>query len=166
MTTVYFAGPDIFRPDYEEHSARLRDLCARTGLTALLPGDGHYRESRDIFQHNLDLINRADGLIANLNPFRSPVEPDSGTVFECAYAFARGKFVIGVLGDRRPLLSRLPNRSPEAGPICPGGWRIEDFGLPLNLMLCHCLNATAADFPEAVALAAGGPLPAGPGSIR
>ncbi len=159
MTSVYFAGPDIFRPDYAEHKIKIQKICSRHSLTPLLPGDGDFSDPAAIFRANLNLIEKADGVIANLNPFRSPVEPDSGTVFECAYAFARQKFVIGLVGDRRDMLTKL--KAAGAGPVSasdddvdPGGWVVENFGLPLNLMLSEALKATVSTLDEAVELAA------------
>ena len=157
MRTIYFAGPDVFNQDYAELKARIRALCANHGLNQLLPGDLKLDSAESIFRHNLDLIDRADGLIANLNPFRGVIEPDSGTVFECAYAFAKGKWVIGYLADPRDMLTKL--RQAEAGPpedgfFCRDGTWVEDFGLPLNLMLAHSLTDVAASLQEAVELAA------------
>jgi len=96
-------------------------------------------------------------LIANLNPFRGVIEPDSGTVFECAYAFAKGKWVIGYLGDQRDVLTKL--RQAETGPpadkkICPDGTWVEDFGLPLNLMLARGLTALTGSLDGAIKRAA------------
>ena len=146
MISVYFAGPDIFRPDYPAVAARIEALCAGLGLRPLLPDDGgrEAAESRAIFRRNLALVRAADGLVANLNPFRSPVEPDSGTVFECAFALALGKFVVGIVEDGRDLVTKLGGRP------APDGWRVEDFGLPLNLMLAHGLTALAPTLEEAV----------------
>ncbi len=176
MTTIYFAGPDVFRPDYAAHVARLRRLCDRAGLSPLIPGDAEAQTSPDpggreegpvtsgllkcscaICDHNLRLIERADGVVANLEPFRSLTEPDSGTVFECGFAFALGKFVVGIVPDLRDLAAKI---RASAGPgaadsCCPDGWLIEDFGLPLNLMLAHTLAATVSSLDEAVAAAAG-----------
>ena len=47
-----------------------------------------------IFTSNVAKLSEADGVIANLAPFRGH-EPDSGTVFEVGYAIARGIPVIG-----------------------------------------------------------------------
>jgi len=165
MTRVYFAGPDIFRPDHGEHYKIIKKICAAYGLEPLCPGDADFDEPGRIFRANLDLIDRADGLIANLNPFRSPVEPDSGTVFECAYAYARKKFVIGLIGDQTDMLNKL--KAAGAGPVSgrdedpdSGGWRIENFGRPLNLMISEALTATASCLEEAVKIAAGLKWPA------
>lgn len=157
MTSIYFAGPDIFRPDFSRHRDRIHRLCARAGLTPLTPGDVHLEQPHDIFISNIKMIDQSDGLIANLVPFRGPVEPDSGTVFECAYAYARGKFVIALLPDQRDLLTKL--KAAGAGPpdgangLCPDGFMVENFGLPLNLMLTESVTGLAASLEEAVDMA-------------
>lgn len=85
------------------------------------------------------------------------MEPDSGTVFECAYAYARGKFVIALLPDQRDLLTKL--KAAGAGPPdgsngpCPCGFMVENFGLPLNLMLAESVTGLAASLEEAVEMA-------------
>jgi len=158
MKTIYFAGPDVFNQDYAELTAVIRALCADNGLNPLLPGGLGLDSAESIFRHNLALIDRADGLIANLNPFRGVIEPDSGTVFECAYAYAKGKWVIGYLADRRDMLTRLRQTDispPDDGLLCRDGTLVEDFGLPLNLMLANVLQELAGSLEEAVKAAAG-----------
>jgi len=152
MKTIYFAGPDIFAPEYPRLKAEIKALCAPLAVKPLLPGDqecegGEGAEA--IFRHNLALIDQAEGVLANLNPFRGVIEPDSGTVFECAYAYGRGKWVIGYLADRRDLLTRLSGFSQDGLLDRDGRW-IEDFGLPLNLMLAKALTALAGSLEEAL----------------
>ena len=156
MKTIYFAGPDVFNQHYPQRKAEIRARCAAKGLTPLLD-DLELDTAEAIFQHNLSLINQADGVIANLNPFRGVIEPDSGTVFECAYAYAKGKFVIGYLNDRRDILTKL--RQTEIGPpagevFCPDGTWVENFKQPLNLMLVQSLTAIAGSLEEAIKEAA------------
>jgi nucleoside 2-deoxyribosyltransferase len=154
--TIYFAGPDVFDPDYPRLAAEIKSLCSCLAIRPLLPGDQEMAGADAIFRHNLALIDQADGVLANLNPFRGVIEPDSGTVFECAYAYARGKWVIGYLEDRRDILTKL--RPGEFGPPGEGllgrdGRLIEDFGLPLNLMLAQALTALAGNLEEALKIA-------------
>jgi len=155
MPSIYFAGPDVFSPDYDRHTALIRDLCAKAGITPLLPGDEEHDDSLGIYNCNLDLIRKADGVIANLNPFRGVVEPDSGTVFECGFALALGKVVIGIVSDQRDLVSKLKDRGAtfdeKMNVHIYDGTMVEDFGLPLNLMLSHSLAATVATVHQAVA---------------
>lgn len=133
---IYLAGPDVFRPDVLEWAERARETCRRYGHDALIPLDhGETRVSR-IFQANLELIRTAQLVVANLNPFRG-VEPDSGTCFELGYALALDKKLCGYVERMETLQARVnrieggdPARSHDSQ-----GMAIENFGLPLNLML-------------------------------
>jgi len=162
MKTIYFAGPDVFDPDYPRLKAEIKALCAPLGVRPLLPGDQQLREfeggkegeAEAIFRQNLALIDQAEGVLANLNPFRGVIEPDSGTVFECAYAYGRGKWVIGHLADRRDILTKLRESGlAKDDSLDRDGRLIEDFGLPLNLMLARALTALAGSLEEALTMA-------------
>jgi nucleoside 2-deoxyribosyltransferase len=133
---LYIAGPDVFRPDAPAWAAGVRALCSDAGHEALIPLDGAEIGAEGIYRNNLRLIEAADAVLANLNPFRG-AEPDSGTCVEIGYALARGKAVIGYAESLTPLRERLN----ASGPGADGCYRdaedsvVEDFGLPLNLML-------------------------------
>jgi len=156
VKTIYFAGPDVFEPDYSRRMAEIRALCAPLAVRPLLPGELELEGAEAIFRHNLALIDQAEGLLANLNPFRGVVEPDSGTVFECAYAYARGKWVVGYLADRRDLAAKIRSSgfaSPKGDWLDRDGRLIENFGLPLNLMPAQALSALAGSLEEALEMA-------------
>jgi len=142
---IYLAGPGVFRPDALEHGAWLKSLCATFGFIGLYPLDKqvptHVTAAREqaawIYRANLDLLEQADAVLADLNFFRGG-EPDSGTSFEVGYAVARGKPVIGYLDGEGSYAERLRRQHPH---LCgqPGfdcdGLQLEAFDLPLNLML-------------------------------
>jgi nucleoside 2-deoxyribosyltransferase len=133
---LYLAGPDVFRPDALDWAESARAICRRHGYEPLLPIDHGETEPARIYQANLDLIGKAQVIVANLNPFRG-AEPDSGTCFEMGYAVALGKTVCGYVASRETLLARV-NRIDKADPARTHddrGMAIEDFGLPMNLML-------------------------------
>jgi len=133
---IYLAGPDVFRPDVLEWAETARETCRRYGYEALIPIDHGETEASRICQANLDLIRKAQIIVANLNPFRG-AEPDSGTSFELGYALALDKTVCGFVDRMETLLSRV-NRIEGAEPGRTNdsqGMAIENFGLPLNLML-------------------------------
>lgn len=169
---VYFAGPDVFRPDAAEHFRDLARQCEAYGLEALIPADGEPVEglagqaaARAIYDTNMVLLRRAHGVIANLEPFRG-TEPDSGTVFEVGAAVAMGRPVVayGVSDTYLERVQRLQRVVRDNGVLQdPQNYIVEDFGLPLNLMLaCSVkLEATAADALRAMSriLMALGPLP-------
>jgi len=133
---LYIAGPDVFRPDAPAWAEGVRALCRDAGHEALIPLDGAETTADGIYRNNLRLIESAEAVLANLNPFRG-AEPDSGTCVEVGYALALGKPVIGYLERLEPLRERLA----AGGPGIDGRYRdaegrvVEDFGLPLNLML-------------------------------
>lgn len=133
---LYLAGPDVFRADAPAWAEGVRALCRDAGHEALVPLDGGQTGAAGIYRSNLRLIEAADVVLANLNPFRG-AEPDSGTCVEVGYALALGKPVIGYMDDVRPLRDRLRTAAGDSahGPRDAAGWRVEDFGLPLNLML-------------------------------
>ncbi len=133
---LYLAGPDVFRPDVDTWASQARDLCQRHGFEALTPLDHGETNPRRIFQANLDLIRKAQIVVANLNPFRG-AEPDSGTCFELGYAQALDKQLCAYVECMETLQSRV-NRI-EGGDASRThdnlGLAIENFNLPLNLML-------------------------------
>lgn len=137
---IYLAGPDVFRPDALTWADEARSLLGRYDHHALIPLDNEETTAEGIFKANIALIAEADVVIANLNPFRG-LEPDSGTAFEVGCAIALGKRVIGYLSDARPAVDKLAEHfngslpGAEGRPIDPDGMFIENFGLPLNLML-------------------------------
>lgn len=154
---IYLAGPDVFRPDASVWAEAARRLCAEFGHAALLPLDNEETTAAGICFANLDMLRSADAVIANLNPFRG-LEPDSGTCVEVGYALALEKPVIGYLADSRPLLDRvaaaaggsLARRSGR--PVDASGRHVEDFGLPLNLMLAVPARVVAGGLREALAI--------------
>ncbi len=133
---IYLAGPDVFRPDVLEWAESARETCRRYGYEPLIPIDHGETEAHRIFQANLDLILKAQIVVANLNPFRG-AEPDSGTCFELGYALALDKKVCGYVDRLETLQSRV-NRIEGGDPARTHdnhGMLIENFNLPLNLML-------------------------------
>ena len=149
---LYLAGPDVFRPDAASWAGRVRELCRTAGHEALIPQDDDIpATAAAIYRSNLQRIAAADAVLANLNPFRGD-EPDSGTCVEIGYALALGKTVIAYADDLRPLRERLR----AGGPGADGRWRdaaghsVEDFGLPLNLMLAVPLPLVQGGVAEAL----------------
>ncbi|MDM0010590.1 nucleoside 2-deoxyribosyltransferase [Variovorax sp. J22G73] len=138
---VYLAGPDVFRPDAVNHFQTLADACEEFGMEALAPFDAALASAtpRQIFEENMRMLRRADGMIANLAPFRG-AEPDAGTVFEVGAAHALGIPVVaygmgaGSYSDRvRALYGAILD---EKGILRDSaGHLIEDWGFPMNLML-------------------------------
>ncbi|KAF1019413.1 MAG: hypothetical protein GAK30_03139 [Paracidovorax wautersii] len=161
---IYLAGPDIFYPDQDARYRRLEALCEAHGLHGVRPADeadpppggaGGQLLAEHIYAGNVRRLAQAEAVLANLEPFRNPVEPDSGTVFEVGMAIALGKPVVAYLPQAgQTLAARVTAAFGERDAV--GGLRydaayglmIEDLGLPLNLMLGCSVRAFAAT-PEA-----------------
>lgn len=146
MKKVYLAGFDVFAPDAKQRGVKMKMLCAGRGLIGLYPLDNEADGAEAIFRGNCGLIDQADAVIANLNAFRGR-EPDSGTCFEVGYAFAKGKKVYGYVSDARTMREKL-------GGADENGFSVEDFGLPLNLMLSCAAKIVEGDFAAALAACA------------
>ena len=169
---LYLAGPDVFRPDAAEHGRRLVATCAEFGFDAVFPLDKQlpshlatpHAKAAHIYRNNLEHIDACDAVLANLAFFRG-AEPDSGTCFEVGYAIARGKPVIAYVPDEGNLAERIRRHDPallNAAGEDPQGWHVEQFDLPLNLMLGIPCRVVVGDLRAALAvLQAGGRTAAG-----
>jgi len=153
--TIYFAGPHLFGIDYEVYSRYITKKYTNTDIELVLPNGNGAETSDQIYQANLTLIERSNGVIADLNPYRSEIEPDSGTAFECGYAAALGKPLVAIIGDQRSQVQKMQ----ESSLGCVGengvyrsdeGDLIENFDLPLNLMLFHSAEKIVSTLPEAI----------------
>ncbi len=141
MKKVYLAGPDVFFHDAALRAEQHKTLCLSHGFEPLHPADSIENTATGIYQANIQLIQQADAVLANLNAFRG-AEPDSGTAFEVGYAIARNIPVIGYLDGPTDIKEQVKK---YYGPIyfdeSKQMWLdqneslVEDFGLPVNLML-------------------------------
>ena len=156
MKSVYLAGPDVFRPDAAQWAEHVRRLCRQAGHEALIPLDGVETTAAGIYHANIGLIQAADAVLANLNPFRG-CEPDSGTCVEVGFALALGKPVTGYLEGTESTVERVGrvqggvDVGADGRPRDHEGLLIEDFGLPLNLMLAVPVRLVAGGLPAALA---------------
>lgn len=154
---LYLAGPDVFRPDALAWAAAVRASVAAAGHRALIPLDNEETTAEGIFRANMELIRAADAVLARLDPFRG-FEPDSGTAFEVGCAVALGKPVIGYVADDRPQIVRLAERGPlsvrDGRTFDADDLAVEDFGLPLNLMLAVPAHVVRGGLDAALALLA------------
>ncbi|MDR0620922.1 MAG: nucleoside 2-deoxyribosyltransferase [Deltaproteobacteria bacterium] len=149
---VYFAGPDVFFPTYQTTMETIRALTKPHGIVPIFPGESVLTDGQAIADSCMRQIDRSDGVIANLNPFHGQ-EPDSGTVFECGYAIAKGKWVIGYLSDLRDALTKLREWDQGPGPNsvrCQDGSDVENFNEPLNIMLAKTVKGLYASVEEAI----------------
>lgn len=160
---LYLAGPDVFRPDPLARGREMVALCARHGFDAVFPYTEQLppqlttpqAQARHIYEVNIAHIEACDAVLANLDFFRGP-EPDSGTCFEVGYAVARGKPVVGYVPEDGSLADRIRRRYPHSvaanGLTDTRGWALEEFGLPLNLMLAVPARIVVGGLDEALAV--------------
>jgi len=155
IRSVYLAGPDVFHPDAQRLALTQKTLCRHYGFEPHHPFDQTALSSRDIFHTNIDMIRRADAVLANLNPFRGP-EVDSGTAFEVGFAKAQGKVIIGYVSSTESLMQRVQRLYGEIRYCAEETlWRdeqdhlVEDFGHSVNLMLAESCASIVAGGLEA-----------------
>lgn len=152
---LYLAGPDVFRQDAVAWAEAARQLCSAAGHNALIPLDGVETTATGIYHANIELIRSADAVLANLNPFRG-CEPDSGTCVEVGFALALGKPVIAYVASDETTTARVARVSGVALEmrndrlVDSDGLFVEDFGLPLNLMLAVPAKIIVGDLSDAV----------------
>jgi nucleoside deoxyribosyltransferase len=102
-----------------------RALCP---LDNEFPGGLHGRElAHAIYEGNLQMVKDCDLVLANVNSFRGP-GVDDGTAFEIGAAAVLGKPIIAYRDDWKPMHERLGDADDE-------GWKFENFGNAINLML-------------------------------
>jgi len=141
---IYIAGPDVFEKNSIEIGKELVALCAKYGYEGLYPLDNvvdfsqsKHKIAQDIFIANVEMIKKADIVIANLNPFRGK-EADSGTVWECGYAYGLGKDVYGYMQETKEYIEHFSEKEKfeRDGYFVDDKERlIEDFAHPINLMI-------------------------------
>jgi nucleoside 2-deoxyribosyltransferase len=153
MQKIYLAGSDVFEPDAIEVGKKLKNLAAQYGFIGLFPLDNTistqgapHEVARAIRDANLQLLESAEIVMANLNPFRG-IEPDSGTVFEVGYATALGKQVYCYCADCREMIVRIREKQQldASASRCRDGKTIEDFKLSHNLMMVDQVVAIDAE---------------------
>lgn len=157
---IYIAGPDVFERDSIEIGKRYVQLCKEHGFSGQYPLDNvidFNQEKRkialDIFLANQKLIDECDIVIANLNSFRGK-EADSGTIWECGYAYAKGKKVYGYMQSKRDYIEQFSVIKEENGLFWDEEDRfIEDFSHPINLMIaCSTIEIVEGSFKDVLKL--------------
>jgi nucleoside 2-deoxyribosyltransferase len=160
---VYLAGFDVFRLDAIEYGARLVAACAEFGFEGVYPLDAQApadldgpRQAAWIYHANIESIRTADIVMANVDDFRGPGEPDSGTAFEIGFAAALGKEIWAYTTDQGTLAERVPSQADARGRICERGFLVEDFGLSKNLMIACSARIVQGDARACLAAMAQG----------
>ncbi len=160
MKKIYIAGPDVFERQSVEIGKKNVEICKKYGYIGLYPLDNEvdfnqpkHSIALDIFKANTKMIQECDIVVANLNPFRGK-ESDSGTVWECGYAYGLGKKVYGYMEKTHDYVDSFTDKEKKEqnGVFFDNEGRIiEDFEHPLNLMIaCSVEKIFQGDFETAL----------------
>ena len=97
-TKIYLAGP-LFTAAEQDFNAALARFLESHGFEVWLPQEHEPRRktAKAIFQIDVEALDWADMVIACMD---GP-DPDSGTAWECGYAFAKGKPIVCYRTDFR-----------------------------------------------------------------
>ena len=156
MKKIYIAGPDVFEKESIEIGEKLLSLCKKYGFEGLYPLDNivdfsqeKRKIAQDIYEANVVMIDSADIVIANLSSFRGK-EADTGTVWECGYAYAKGKKVYGYMSREGNYIDQFDSKHQENGMFWDEDERfIEDFNHPINLMVaCSSIRIIHGSFED------------------
>jgi len=145
---LYLAGPEVFLPDARAVLDAKAALTRTYGFEPICPGDLTIPPAPTKHQFGLNIseidesfMNRADGVIANLTPFRG-IAADPGTVFELGYMCGAGKIVACYTNVAETHYQRTLawydgqlSRDAEGRMRGPDGHSLEDFDMIENLML-------------------------------
>ena len=98
MTKIYLAGP-LFTLAEQSFNAELARFLESEGFEIWLPEEHEPRSNtaQAIFEMDVGAIDRADMVVACMD---GP-DPDSGTAWECGYAYAKGKPIVCYRTDFR-----------------------------------------------------------------
>ncbi len=158
MKKIYIAGFDVFKQESIQIGQDYSNLCKEYGFEGLYPLDNvvDFNQSKnkiaqDIYKANVELINKADIVIANLNAFRGK-EADSGTIWECGYAKALGKDVYAYMEHNQSYLDSFSDNEKKLlndTYVDMHNMTIEDFDYPINLMIaCSVKNIVFGGFED------------------
>jgi len=156
MKKIYIAGPDVFEKDSIEIGRKLVELCGKYGYEGLYPLDNvvdfsqeKRKIAQDIYEANVAMIDSADIVIANLSSFRGK-EADTGTVWECGYAYAKGKSVYGYMNRDGDYIEQFDSKRQENGIFWDENDKfIEDFNHSINLMVaCSSMKIIFGTFED------------------
>jgi nucleoside 2-deoxyribosyltransferase len=144
---IYLAGPDVFRNDAKIYFNTLRSLCEKFGHEALIPLDNQVEEHSDkaivsaaIFQGNIAMMDQADVIFANIEPFRGACM-DDGTAFEIGYCFSRNKKIYAYSSFSDLTLLEITFKMFDLK-VQPQFGLVEDFDSCVNLMISNAVKKT------------------------
>ena len=98
MTKIYLAGP-LFTLAEQTFNVELARFLESEGFEVFLPQEHEPRSkaAKSIFEMDVAALDWADMVVACMD---GP-DPDSGTAWECGYAYAKGKPIVCFRTDFR-----------------------------------------------------------------
>lgn len=141
---IYLAGP-LFTTAEREFNMQLATRLRTAGHEVFVPQEHPASEptGKGIFLKDLERLDRADGVVAIMDG----ADPDSGTCWECGYAYATKKLVVLFRSDLRG--------SGDADDIPYNAMLIGAADAHVELRLATVDEAAAAIHAELVRLAPG-----------
>ena len=167
---IYLAGPEVFLPDPVgagvQKKASIKRLSSENdwpfNLVGLYPMDNEienfapdFATGMNIYHANIDLMNKADFITANMVRFRGP-SMDVGTAFEMGFMAGQGKPVFAYY-DASPFygapeqpglyterVKKFYPISQDNAEVDIHGQSIENFGMADNLMMIGSLETGEA----------------------
>lgn len=91
---IYIAAPIFYEAELE-YNRKIAKAIEKAGHKVILPN--YKGNTQALFEKRIDGLDEADLIVAILN---GP-DSDSGTSYECGYAHARDKYIIGFRTDIR-----------------------------------------------------------------
>lgn len=159
--TLYFATFECFNPEAEKLANKLTELAESHNFKALNPIDSgvDFTQpkkviSQTIFNTNIELMNKADIIVANLESFRG-FNADDGVSFEVGYCYASGKPCYGVINSYPKTyvkkLDGLSYKDDEGIYRDYNGYLIENLDQPCNLMLHNACDKIFQNYEQCLA---------------
>ena len=145
---IYLAGPEVFLPNARAQLDRKAELARAIGFVPLSPGDLHVPPAKTLKDYGLaisavneQMMLEADGIIANLTPWRG-ISADAGTVYELGFMCALNKACYAYTNVARDHFLRTVDfyggrfASDNHGRVRgPDGLAMENYDMMDNLML-------------------------------
>lgn len=142
MKKIYIAGFDVFYDNALERGKLMKNICNKYEFEGLYPFDNEAYTIADIFNGDISQIDNCDIIVANLNDFRG-TDIDSGTAFELGYGYAKGKKLFGYMYNINSLIKKIGKKDKD-------GFNVEDFNLPVNLMIGVPVTIVKGNFEDCV----------------
>lgn len=144
--SIYLAGPNVFKRNAIQDLTELKLIAKKYNQIGLAPLDNAVdmddsNVATKIFLGNVDLMDKCQVIIANLEPFRGP-NVDDGTAFEIGYGFAKGKLIYGYMKNFNHELKDITKNLYGFDERFP---HVEDFNYSRNLMIVDSIRKSGGN---------------------